>query len=78
MKLFVKIVEEYDNYNGLPDYQEVTCEKEPEISYSVCNLWECPEDAIIGRSLVSADEYLDILELGMKLGQKGYTKIEIE
>ena len=45
------------------------------IEYRVCDLDECPEDAILGRDLFSAWEFIETLELGMKLAQEGYTGI---
>ena len=74
--LKVKLEEYIDNYEGCR-YQEVTSEDE-NINYSVSNLDECPEDAIISRDLFSADEYIDTLKLGMELAQKGYNNISIE
>ena len=45
--------------------------------YDVCNLTDCPEDAIILRSLVSAEEIVEFIELGMKLASEGYTSIHV-
>lgn len=45
--------------------------------YDVCNLTDCPEDAIILRSLVSAEEIVEFIELGMKLASEGYTPIHV-
>lgn len=64
--------DEKDEYHS----QEISCETE-KINFSVRNLWECPEDAIIGRDLFDADDYIRALELGMELARKGYTKIKI-
>lgn len=75
MNLYVIVNEELDDYDNLIYFQEVFCEDEPQVRYSVCNLTDCPEDAIIGRSLVSAEKYIKILELGMALGRKGYDYI---
>lgn len=47
-----------------------------EINFYVHDLSECPEDAILGRDLFSGAEYLEAIELGMKLAQEGYTGIE--
>lgn len=72
MNLYVTINEEEDKYDPIIYAQDVSCEDEPQVRYSVYNLIDCPEDAIIGRDLVSAEEYIKILELGMALGRKGY------
>lgn len=46
--------------------------------YSVRNLAvDSPEDAIILRDLVSAEEIVDFIELGMKLSQEGYTSVHV-
>lgn len=77
MKLHVNIIEETDHWGDVIG-EEVICEAEPDVRYSVYDLTDCPEDAIIGRNLVSASEYLNILKLGMRLAFDGYTDIEIE
>lgn len=77
MKTLKVRLEEYINeYEGCR-YQSVTSEDE-NINYSVSNLDECPEDAIIGRDLFSADEYIGALKFGMELAKKGYDNILIE
>lgn len=45
--------------------------------FSVCNLCECPEDAIIGRDLFDAHDFVRAVEYGMKLAKDGYTSIEV-
>ena len=77
MKLYVKIFEDYDNWGNFIG-EEVTCEAEPDVRYSVYDLTDCPEDAVVGRDLVSVSEYLNILRLGMRLAFDGYTDIEVE
>ena len=44
--------------------------------YEVSDLSECPEDAIIGRALLSGEEVLDLVELGMNYSKMGYDEIE--
>lgn len=58
-------------------YQRVTSPVDPRIHYSVCNLCDCPEDAIIERDLVSADDWLDAVRLGMQLAREGITELEV-
>lgn len=38
---------------------------------SVYPLWECPEDAIIGRSLISCNRILDLMLLAYNAGKNG-------
>ena len=45
--------------------------------YSVRNLTDCPEDAFIIRDLVSAEDIIEFIELGMELAAKGYTSVHI-
>ena len=77
MKLHVKISEECDRWGDV-FHQKVVCTEVPDVNYSVRDLCDCPEDAIIHRDLVSAYDYIDILKLGMRLAFDGYTDIEIE
>ena len=74
--LKLKLMENIDNYDECY-FQELWSEDE-KVHYSVSNLCECPEDAIISRDLFSADEYIDALKLGMELARKGYDNISIE
>lgn len=46
--------------------------------YGVSDLSECPEDAIIGRALLSGDEVLDLVKLGMNYSKMGYDEIEYD
>ena len=57
-------------------YQCLKDENDKKI-FSVCNLCETPEDAIIGRDLFNAGDYLDAVRLGIKLANFGYTDVVI-
>lgn len=46
------------------------------IDFDVYDLSECPEDAIIGRDLFDAKDYIKALKKGIELAQMGYTDIE--
>lgn len=65
-----------DNY----DYDGVYYEfiNNDMMQFSVRNLSEYPEDAIIGRDLFDADDYIRAVKTGMKLAQEGYTDIDVE
>lgn len=53
-------------------------DKENNIKFDVHNLWDCPEDAIIGRDLFTVYDYVEALNKGIELAQKkGYTSVEI-
>lgn len=45
--------------------------------YSVYDLNECPEDAIIGRSLFSAYDWIDTVKYGIELAKQGYDSVDI-
>lgn len=64
--------DDYKDVRGQELYNEIE-----KIDFSVYNLADCPEDAIIGRDLFTADDYIDALCKGMELAKKGYTDIEI-
>lgn len=59
---------------GCPRAQTVYLDGEE--VFHVYNLCECPEDAMIGRDLFDANQFLDALKLGIELGRKGYSDIE--
>ena len=44
--------------------------------FSVSNLNECPEDAIISRDLFDAEDYIKAVKYGITLAQQGYTDVE--
>lgn len=70
--------EEMDDYGYDVEAQRVEDKDTGMEVYGVCNLGECPEDAIIGRDLVSAHEWLDYVNLGISLAKKGYDKAELK
>ena len=80
-KLDFYIYEEDDDYNNIIQSQELTqvCDNYgiTRTIYSVHSLTDCPEDAIIGRSLVSAEKVIDYIKYGMRLAAQGYTEDDI-
>ena len=72
----IVIEEDYDSYLGITHSQNMYS-KDRKMGYYVQNLTDCPEDAIIGRDLVSAEEIINYIKFGMKLAQEGYTKIQV-
>lgn len=77
LKLPIEIVTKYEDIDT-PVYQRVSSPIEPRVRYSVRNLWDCPEDACIGRDLVSAGEWLLVVKLGMDLARDGYDSFDIK
>lgn len=70
-----RLVEEYNDDAQLRG-QEVF-DNGNRLLYDVWNLNDCPEDAIIGRCLMSAYTYAEIVRFGMELAQQGYTDFEL-
>lgn len=77
MDYVVKIFEEADSY-GSVHHQGVINKDTNEVLYAISNMSECPEDAVIGRGLFTADEYVDAIRFGMNLASQGYTDIIVE
>lgn len=79
-KLEFHVYEEWDDYNDVCQFQELSqadTKGSIRVLYRVYSLNECPEDAIIGRSLVSAEEIIDFIKYGMRLNEQGYTADDI-
>lgn len=48
------------------------------VRFSAQNLDECPEDAILSRSLFSGHDYIAALKMGMRIARSGYDSISYE
>lgn len=63
------------------DYEETLMEeikdKDNDINFGVCNLDECPEDAIIGRCLFDTNDYIRALNKGIELLKKVIQKLNL-
>ena len=70
----VVVNQEEDDYDGVC-YESINNDM---MQFSVSNLCECPEDAIIGRDLFDADDYIRAVRIGMRLAQEGYTDLDVE
>ena len=46
--------------------------------FRVYDLTDCPEDAIIGRDLFDAYQWLKAVRYGMELAKQGYTSVGFE
>lgn len=66
------LVEDEDEY-GEVFYQKLYDKEEQMAFFTVSNLNECPEDAIIGRDLFDAADYIKAVRRGIKLAKQGYT-----
>lgn len=74
-KLYNLTIEErYDSYGECVE-QEVS--DDDKVIFSVGNLDECPEDAIIERDLFTAEQYIRAIEFGIKLANQGYAGINV-
>ena len=45
--------------------------------FRVSDLWECPEDAIIGRALHDADDATNLIKIGLRYASEGYNDIKV-
>ena len=62
--------EDYDYYYR---HHKVTDPKNGKVVFSAHNLAECPEDAIIGRDIFDAHDWLRAVNFGIELAKQGYT-----
>lgn len=71
------LYEEEDYYEGVrrQELYNTGDENDIKIYFSVGNLSECPEDAIIGRDLFDANDYVNVLRQGIKLAKLGYDDV---
>lgn len=53
-------------------------EEEVEVSFGAGDLSECPEDATLNRCLFNGWDYIEAIELGMKLHELGYNSLDVE
>jgi hypothetical protein len=74
MKKFLKLYVKEDYYDRVT-YESVRDEEDGYL-FSVSNLNECPEDAIIGRDLFDAHDYLKAVRYGIELAKQGYDEVE--
>lgn len=72
LKLDVYYTEDMDSWG---DRSQTITDKENDINFSVYNLTDCLEDAVIGRDLFNSDDYIRALNKGIELAGKGYTKV---
>lgn len=70
--------EHFDEYKYGIDYQKLKFDNAPFSGVrTFYDLSECPEDAIIGRSLFDAGDFLNAVKLGFMIAQNGYTRIAV-
>lgn len=71
----LKYSENGDDYSAA---QKVwTSNPDEKVSFYVQNLNECPEDAIIGRDLFDAGDFIEAVKLGFRIAKRGYDKIVV-
>ena len=75
MKKILRLYVEEDYYDGIT--YELVRDEETYL-FSVCNLNECPEDAMIGRDLFDAGDYLKAIRYGIELAKQGYDEVEYD
>ena len=76
MKEFVINFSDNENYED--HAQRVWSDnKDQNIHFYVYDLYDCPEDATIGRDLFSGEDFINAIELGFKIAKSGYDKIVV-
>jgi len=76
MKEFVINVS--DNNNWERRAQEVWGDYENEkIRFYAYDLSDCPEDAVIGRDLFDADDFIHAIQVGFDIAKQGYDAIVV-
>lgn len=76
IKVYV-LSEEKDEYDDV--YCQRLFDKDSQRKiFAVANLCECPEDAIIGRSLFDVDDFVLAVRRGIDLAKQGYTNVIIK
>ncbi len=57
------------------DHCQIVKDEDGNSVFYVANLTHCPEDAIIGRDLVDAIDYIQAVKYGLELAKQGYDYI---
>lgn len=68
----------FDKYDEFYHRQELWDPDTKEPLYGVSDLWECPEDAIIGRALHDGEDAFKLIKIGLKYSKMGYDKIILD
>ena len=76
--LILQYVEDPEWGEGYHRYEKLIAKDTDNQVYSVSNLTDSPEDAIIARDLVSAEEIVEYIRFGMALAREGYTGVAVE
>ena len=66
----------HENGDYCENYQQDVYDWNGKNVYSVWDLTDCREDAIIGRCLLDSHGWLDAVEYGMRLAKQGYDGTE--
>lgn len=70
------VIKYSDNHSFEHRQQEAWIDDEMyECDFSVYDLCECPEDAIIGRDLFDIKKYAEAITLGFQIACDGYTRL---
>lgn len=64
-----------EGYDYYCEYHEVTDPETGKKVFHAYNLAECPEDAIIGRDIFDAYDWLKAVKFGMELARQGYVDV---
>ena len=77
--LTLKIYEKFDRYDDYVRSHEIYCNEDGvSIDFDAYSLNKYPEDAIIGRDLFDAYDYIRALNKGIELAKMGYDQVDSE
>ena len=72
-KILLAVCYKTDSYQR----QELWDIEKEYLMFEVSDLWECPEDAIIGRALHGANDAINLIKIGLKYASEGYDDIKV-
>ena len=70
--------DEEDGFDTYHRIEDVTNDPNVNLHFRASDLCEFPEDATLFRDLFNGWDYIEAVELGMKLANLGYDNIEAE
>lgn len=76
-KKLAMVLNEYIDFSGNKVQMLSWCDDGSTHTFEVSDLCNTPEDAVIGKKLFDADDFIYAIRLGMDLRDKGYTDLQI-
>ena len=77
MKQFELKIAEHQNTWDMVSQKVWSDNPDEKVSFFVTDLYECPEDAVIGRDLFDASDFIRAIQLGFRIAKRGYDEIVV-